>query len=139
VKYPFRVDYRVAFRDVDLHQVLHHSNYFYYCEKGRVELLRSMSLPYKKLMEMGIGLMLVECNLKFIAPAKFDDILDIYIGTDKIGKSSFKIVYLMEIDGQVVTEGFTHHVCVSLDSGKPKKLPEKLLADLKSLQIPDND
>ena len=80
MKYPFKVDFRVAFRDVDLHDVLHHSNYFYYCEKGRVQLLRSVNLPYKKIMEMGIGLMLVECKLKFIAPVKFDEILNIYIG-----------------------------------------------------------
>ena len=135
MKYPFRVDYRVAFRDVDLHNVLHHSNYFYYCEKGRVELLRSVNLPYKKVVEMGISLMLVECNLKFSASVRFDEILNINLGVDKIGKSSFKILYLMEVDEKIVSEGYTHHVCVSLDSGKPTRIPEKLLVALESFQI----
>ena len=139
MKYPFKVDFRIAFRDVDLHDVLHHSNYFYYCEKGRVELLRSVDFPYKKVMEMGIGLMLVECKLKFIAPVKFDDTLNINMGTDKIGKSSFKIAYLMEVDGNIVSEGYTHHVCVSLESKKPMRLTEKLLTNLKTLHIQENE
>jgi len=139
MKYPFRVDYRVAFRDVDLHKVLHHSNYFYYCEKGRVELLRSVDFSYRKVLEMKIGLMLVECKLKFSASVKFDEILNISLGADKIGKSSFKILYLMEVDGKIVSEGYTHHVCVSLDSGKPTRIPEKLLVALESLQIQGND
>lgn len=139
MKYPFKADFRVAFRDVDLHNVLHHSNYFYYCEKGRVELLRSVNLPYKKIMEMGIGLMLVECKLKFIAPVKFDDILKMHMGTDKMGKSSFKILYSIEVDGKIVSEGYTHHVCVNLKSNKPTRLPENLFAKLNSFQIQEND
>ena len=139
MKYPFKVDFQIAFRDVDLHDVLHHSNYFYYCEKGRVELLRSVNLPYKKIMEMGIGLMLVECKLKFIAPVKFDDILNIHMATDKMGKSSFRILYSMEVDGKIVSEGYTHHVCMNLTSKKPARLPEKLLEKLTSFQIQEND
>ena len=139
MKYPFEVDFRVAFRDVDLHDVLHHSNYFYYCEKGRVELLRSVNLPYKKIMEMGIGLMLVECKLKFIAPVKFEDILNIHMATDKMGNSSFRILYSMEVDGKIVSEGYTHHVCMSLTSKKPERLPEKLIEKLNSFQIQEND
>lgn len=139
MKYPFKVDFSVAFRDVDLHDVLHHSNYFYYCEKGRLELLRSVDLPYKKIMEMGIGLMLVECKLKFIAPVKFDDFLNIYIGTDKMGKSSFRILYSIEVDGKIVSEGYTHHVCVNLTSKKPARLPEELYTKLNSFQIQEND
>ncbi len=139
MKYPFKADFRVAFRDVDLHNVLHHSNYFYYCEKGRVELLRSVNLPYKKIMEMGIGLMLVECKLKFIAPVKFEDILNIHMATDKMGNSSFRILYSMEVDGKIVSEGYTHHVCMNLTSKKPVRLPEKLLEKLTSFQIQESD
>ena len=126
MKYPYQFEYRVAFRDVDLHGVLHHSNYLYYCERSRIDLLRSEDLNYNRVMDMGIALMLVEIKFKFIAPVKFDEILKINVGAEDIGKTSFKIRYSIEVEEKNVCEGYTQHVCVDLDSGKPKKIPEQL-------------
>ena len=126
MKYPHQFEFRVAFRDVDLHGVLHHSNYLYYCERSRIELLRSEDLNYNSIMEMGIALMLVEIKFKYLAPVKFDDILKINVGAEGIGKTSFKILYSIEVEEKMVCEGYTQHVCVDLESLKPKKIPERL-------------
>ena len=126
MKYPYQFEFRVAFRDVDLHGVLHHSNYLYYCERSRIELLRSEDLNYNSIMEMGIGLMLVEIKFNYLAPVKFDDILKINIGVEGMRKTSFKMLYSIEVEDKIVCEGYTQHVCVDLKSLRPKKIPERL-------------
>lgn len=126
MKFPFQVKYKVAFRDIDMHGVLHHSNFYYYCEKARVELLEASGLSYKSVMDMGLGLVLVESRLKYLAPVKFDDLLELNLGVDEFGKTSFKIIYSLEVTGKVVSEGHTHHVCINLNSGKPIKFPPEL-------------
>ncbi len=130
MKFPFQAKYKVAFRDIDLHGVLHHSNYFYYCEKARVELLDAAGLSYKKVVSMGFGLVLVECRFKYLAPVKFDDLLQLNLRVDDFGRTSFKILYSLEVDGKKVSEGYTQHVCIKLDSGKPVKFPPALLEAL---------
>ena len=127
MKYPFQIKYNVAFRDIDLHRVLHPSNYDDYCEKASIGLLDASGLSYNSVMDMGLGLVLVESKLKYFAPVKFDDLLELNLGVDELGKTSFKILYLIEVAGKKVSEGHTHHVCVNLDSGKPVKLPSELI------------
>jgi len=127
MKYPFQVKYNVAFRDIDMHGVLHHSNFYYYCEKARVGLLEASGLSYNSVMDMGLGLVLVESRLKYFAPVKFDDLLELNLGVDELGRTSFKILYSIEVAGKKVSEGYTHHVCVNLKSGKPVKFPPELI------------
>lgn len=135
MKFPFQVKYKVAFRDIDMHGVLHHSNYYYYCEKARIELLEASGLPYNSVMDMGLGLVLVESKLKYFAPVKFDDLLEINLGVDDLGRTSFKILYSIEVAGKKVSEGHTHHVCVNLNSGKSVKFPPELVEAMGRYQL----
>ena len=135
MNYPFQVKYNVAFRDIDMHGVLHHSNYYYYCEKARIGLLEASGLSYNSVIDMGFGLVLVESKLKYFAPVKFDDLLELNLGVDELGRTSFKILYSIEVAGQKVSEGYTHHVCVNLTSGKPVKFPPELVEAMRRYQL----
>ena len=135
MKYPFQVKYKVAFRDIDMHGVLHHSNFFYYCEKARVALLESSGLPYNSVIDLGLGLVLVESKLKYFAPVKFDDILELSLVVAEFKRTSFKILYSLEVNDKKVSEGYTHHVCINLDSGKPIKFPLKLIEAMKTYPV----
>ena len=127
MKYPFHAKYNVAFRDIDMHGVLHHSNYYYYCEKARVGLLEASGISYNSVINMGVGIVLIESRLQYFAPVKFDDLLEITLGVNELGRTSFKILYSLEVAGKKVSEGHTHHVCINLNSGKPVKIPPKLI------------
>ncbi len=135
MKFPFQVKYNVAFRDIDMHGVLHHSNYYYYCEKARIGLLEASGLSYNSVMDMGFGLVLVESKLKYFAPVKFDDLLELNLVVDDLGRTSFKILYSIEVAGKKVSEGHTHHVCVNLNSGKSVKLPPELIEAMERYQL----
>jgi acyl-CoA thioester hydrolase len=57
--------------------VVYYGNYPQYFEVGRVESLRALGISYKDIEEMGIILPVVDLHIKYLRPAKYDDLLTI--------------------------------------------------------------
>jgi acyl-CoA thioester hydrolase len=57
--------------------VVYYGNYAQYFEVGRVESLRSIGISYKTMEEIGFMLPVVELNIKYLRPAKYDDLITI--------------------------------------------------------------
>jgi acyl-CoA thioester hydrolase len=69
---------RVAYVDTDAAGVVHHSQYLRYLEQARVELQRAVGHDYRRFeRERGLALPVVEVHLRYRAPARFDDLLDV--------------------------------------------------------------
>lgn len=69
---------RVLYGDTDKAQVVHHARYLDYLEGARLEYLRAHGLDYRAFEETEkIGMPVVEAHLRYRAPARFDDLLDL--------------------------------------------------------------
>ena len=68
---------RVRYAETDQMNIVYHGNYAQYFEVARVESLRNLGISYKSIEEMGIMLPVVELNIKYLRPAKYDDLLTI--------------------------------------------------------------
>ena len=68
---------RVRYAEADPMNVVYYGNYAQYFEVARVESLRALGIRYKTIEEMGIMLPVVELNIKYLRPAKYDDLLTI--------------------------------------------------------------
>lgn len=80
---------RVIFGDTDAGGIVYHPRYLEMAERGRNELTRSLGLDVGKLFsEDGYGLALRSCDLKFHAPALFDDLLTIHTHISKLRAAS---------------------------------------------------
>ena len=75
--YEFNTTIRVRYAEADPMNVVYYGNYAQYFEVGRVESMRALGLSYKTMEEMGIMLPVVELNIKYLRPAKYDDLLTI--------------------------------------------------------------
>src|SRR6476660_236856 len=64
---------RVRYPECDPMGYLHHSRYLQYFEMGRVELLRSLGHSYAEMEKQGIFFVVVKAEIKYKAPAKYDD------------------------------------------------------------------
>ena len=64
---------RVRYPEVDAMGILHHSRYLQYFEMGRVELLRSMGHSYADLEKAGIFFAVVKVEVRYRAPARYDE------------------------------------------------------------------
>jgi acyl-CoA thioester hydrolase len=75
--YEYNTQVRVRYAETDRMDVVYYGNYAQYFEVGRVETLRSLGISYKDVESMGIILPVVELQIKYLRPAKYDDLLTI--------------------------------------------------------------
>lgn len=67
------VELRVRYAETDQMRVVHHRNYLVWCELGRTDLIRMMGTSYAEIEKQGLMLAVVEANLRYHAPARYDD------------------------------------------------------------------
>ena len=116
---------RVRYAETDRMGLLHHANHLVYFEQGRTELLRSMGLSYKDLEDDGYLLVLTKLQVRYRAPAWYDDLLT--LRTIVVRTTLVKIEHRYELlrDGVLLSEGETTLGCVDRQ-GKVQPLPEVL-------------
>lgn len=68
---------QVRYAETDMMGIVYHANYLPWLEIGRTQLLREKGLPYKEIEEHGLFLPVLEVNIKYKRPAKYDDVITI--------------------------------------------------------------
>src|SRR5438105_2166744 len=89
------ISIRVRYPEVDAMGYLHHSRYLQYFEMGRVELLRAMGYSYAKLEQEGVFFVVVKVEVKYKAPARYDEELTLL--TRIVKQTSVRIDHLYEL------------------------------------------
>jgi len=129
---------RVRYAETDQMGVVYHSNYLIWFEVGRVELIRSMGLDYKRMeAEEGCGIAVVDVHVRYRAPARYDDELVVRTTLLAARGAVIKFGYrvLRVADEVLLCEGETVHVVVGKDMKRqclPPKYAERFGAYLKS-------
>ncbi len=68
-----QITLRVRYPEVDAMGYLHHSRYLQYFEMGRVEFLRQLGHSYADLERAGVFFVVVKAEVRYRAPARYDD------------------------------------------------------------------
>lgn len=119
---------RVRYAETDQMGYVYYGNYPQFFEIGRVEALRALGISYKKMEEQGIMLPVLKLEIKYIAPAKYDEKLE--IKTEIRELPSTRITFHHEIRneaGDLLTIGFVQLVFVQIDTKRPCKAPDYIL------------
>jgi acyl-CoA thioester hydrolase len=119
---------RVRYSETDQMGVVYHGNYLPYFEIGRVEWLRKQGISYKNLEISGIALPIVNININYKKPARYDDILTIV--THFVKQESVKIEFHCEIfneNQELLTTADFLLVFVDLKTGRPTMPPPSIL------------
>lgn len=114
---------RVRYTEVDAMGYLHHSRHLQYFEMGRVELLRTRGVSYARLEQQGIFFVVVKAEIKYKAPARYDEELD--LTTRVVRQTHVRIDHNYELRrGEILlAQGTTTIACVDRD-GKLREIPE---------------
>lgn len=129
--------FRVRYSEVDRMGAAYNSRALEWFEAGRVELLRSVNLPYGWMEQQGTHLPVVEAHLEYLSRAGFDDELEMTTAASMPGKASvrFDIVVADAATGREVLRGYTLHA-ITDRTGKclrpPTWLTDALTGDKKS-------
>ena len=114
---------RVRYPEVDAMGYLHHSRYLQYFEIGRVELLRELSHSYAELEAAGVFFVVVKAELKYKAPAKYDDEVTLTTKLVKVTHVRYDHEYVLKRGNAVLCEGSTVIACVDRN-GELQQIPE---------------
>ncbi|CAN5590933.1 thioesterase family protein [soil metagenome] len=116
---------RVRYPEVDAMGYLHHSRFLQYFELGRVELLRAMGVSYADLERQGIFFVVTKAEVRYKAPARYDDELTLTTTVIKQTHVRYDHAYALHRGDQLLAEGTTTIACVGRD-GSVQKIPESL-------------
>lgn len=105
---------RVRFGETDLMGVVHHASYLGYMEVARIEWLRRRGIAYAEWAALGMHLPVVEVSLKYRAPARFDEELDVDVMLGEVGAASVRFDYriVRRSDAVLCTQGSTRLACI---------------------------
>jgi len=126
---------RVRYAETDQMGVVYHANYLVWFEVGRVELMREMGVEYR-LMEQQDGAMIpvVEVTARYMAPARYDDVLLVRTVVAGIRGSIIRLRYMIlrADDELLLCEGESVHLVVGRDM-KMRPIPEKYATGLAAM------
>lgn len=92
--------------------IVHHGSYLLYFEAARVEWLRRRGITYADWAAKGIHTPVVETHTNHLAPARFDDLLQIETTLVDLRTVSLKFAYRARRDDTVIAEGWTRLGCI---------------------------
>jgi acyl-CoA thioester hydrolase len=123
-----RTSLRVRYKDTDCMKVVYYGNYLTYFEVGRVEFLRQQGLPMSE-VDRRIHMPVVEATVRYVRPARLDDLLDVRCWISERKRASFRFAYEIRNEAEeVVATGSTLHACWDPATSKMIAVPPWLQA-----------
>ena len=122
----FKHEIKIYYEDTDSGGVVYYSNYLNFLERARTEMIESVGLSNKKLLEEYKTLIIVKsCNIEYVSPAKLEDKIQIYSSIESLGKASFVVIQNIYKDDDLIAKAKLKLVTVNQE-GKPVKIPSVL-------------
>lgn len=117
---------RVRYAETDAMGIVHHSVYPIWMELGRSDFLRELGQSYGEWEEQGVMMSVAELQVKFRAPARYDQLVEVRTRLLEANRRKITFGYVISRDGTRLVEGQTVHVVTGRD-GRARVLPEELL------------
>jgi acyl-CoA thioester hydrolase len=128
----FTHTHRVTYSDCTAGNHIYHSRFLDILEAARGEFFRHLGRTFLYWQEQSTIFPVVECRLRYLAPARYDELLTIELWPTTAERVRLNFAYrILNERAALLVEAETFHVCTGLDE-KPKRLPEELRTLLKS-------
>jgi acyl-CoA thioester hydrolase len=121
---PFAHSLRVRFAECDSQGVVFNAHYLAYLDMGMTELCRAAFGSYQAMLDRGIDMVVVEAQLRFHTPARFDDELRLEIGISRMGNTSISSAHRVVRGVDLIAQGALHHVFVSRQTLNKTTIPD---------------
>jgi acyl-CoA thioester hydrolase len=127
----FRFPVRVYWEDTDAGGVVFFANYLKFFERARTEWLRSCGFTQQRLRDdEGLIFIVSDTAVRYLRPARLDDMLDVTVGLRETGRASLVIAQQAWRDGTLLAEGTIRIGCVDAESFVPTRIPHSILQTL---------
>ncbi len=127
---------RVRYNECDAQGHVFNANYLVYFDVILTELWREALGSYEALTADGLDLVVAEVGMRFRAPARFDDELDITLEVERLGNTSMVSAIGIARDGETLAEGRIVHIFVRANRlGEKAPIPDHVRRRLRRYGI----
>jgi acyl-CoA thioester hydrolase len=126
VDFGFSTEVKVRFAETDAQGIAHHAVYLVWFEVARIEYLARFRGGYPELQAEGLEALTLDADVRYRAPARFDDRLVVRARCGEVRGARFRFEYRVERDDELVAEGSTGHACADARTLRPTRVPEWL-------------
>jgi acyl-CoA thioester hydrolase len=127
---------RVRFAETDAQGIAHNSSYFVWFEVARVDYLEQVAGGYPAIRAGGVEALVLECHVRYVEPAVFDDRLVVHSRCVGLRGARFRFEYAVERerDGALLADGWTAHGVVDAATFRPTRVPSPLLEAIRAAE-----
>lgn len=113
----FRTSRRIEFCDTDMAGIVHFSNFFRFMESAECEFLRARNLSVKMEWEgQTIGFPRVSATCDYLAPARFEDVLEVSVRIERLGTKSVTYGFEFRRGEERIAIGKVTSVCCRVNA-----------------------
>jgi acyl-CoA thioester hydrolase len=128
---------RVGFSDTDAQGVVYYGRYLPYFDQARVEYHRHLH----GLDTAGAEFVMRASHVDYLAPARFDDLLECFVRVSRLGRTSitYECAAYRHPDDLLMVTATQTLVLIERESRRPIEIPETLRARVRHLEGADLD
>ena len=124
----FHHSMRVYWEDTDAGGIVFYANYLKFFERARTEWLRALGHSQQEMVDTtGCMFVVQDTHVRYLRPARLDDLLVITVDVTERGKASLRIRQQAWCGDTLLTEGEIRIGCVERATMKPTRIPGPIL------------
>jgi acyl-CoA thioester hydrolase len=121
---------RVRYGECDAQGVVFNAHYFAYFDVAYTEFWREAVGPYGDMVESGIDNVVAEARARYLAAARFDDLIDIRVRLARLGTTGMTIRMDVMRGEELLVEGEMRYVFIEVGSKEKTPVPPEIRAAL---------
>jgi acyl-CoA thioester hydrolase len=124
--FKFSAQTRVGFSDTDAQGIVYYGRYLPYFDLARVEYHRNLGLLGMDIGDEGQEFVMRALTIEYLAPAVFDDLIEVYVRMARIGRTSvtYELAAYRASDDELMVRATQTLVLVDLEERKAVPIPD---------------
>lgn len=115
---------RIRYSECDPQGVLFNGNYLHLYDVAMTELFRDRFGAWSSVLELGVDMVVGEIQLRFMAPIRADELVDITVHVVRWGRTSMTVDVRYAVGDRVAAEGTVRNVCIRSDFTGSAPIPD---------------
>jgi acyl-CoA thioester hydrolase len=133
---PFVHELRVRYGECDPQGIVFNANYLLYFDVAFTELWREAVGAWTDMVERdGVDAVVAEANIRFRAPARYDDVLQLQARVADLGATSITTEIDVVRDADLLVQGRLEHVFVDTTNWKRTEMPDWIRSGLERYAV----
>lgn len=106
----------VRYAECDMQGIVFNAHYLAYADEAMTAVLAALGTPYEGLLARGLDTAVVASELRWTAPARWGDVVEVDGEVEQIGRTSFTLAFTVSVRDQPCCRVRTTYVLT--DSGR---------------------